>query len=577
MVMNQVTLLCAESFNDVSLLGALTSCPLLKERGYHTEILYCGDENGITKEAGEAVRVIRLKLDSLKGALLASKTKNLLLSFADKQLLGLLFRLEEIGFLKEHKIRILGTSLRQYRTFYHQADQKSFLQDLGYQVPSSSLVSTVREAIEFSEQIQFPIVVWPLASKHGQGRRIANNLDDLCDAVENGLEVSPQGQCLLEFSTVGFKELEYIVVRDRQDNYYLAGNIESVDPVGIHSSDSYQVIPSLTLTDTEHQALRKAALSIVRHLRLVGATSIKFALDPKSYQFYILEVNPFASDSFSTMSMALGYSIYHQALCLKLGDHLLDLPHPTMKGLTALFEPTLDRILFKLPVFPIEKVSRVLNTQIHSIGALYGFGTSLEEAYQQAVENFGSDQWPKNILKDVSDDELIQRIAKRMPYRFSSILEAFHRGFEMEEVSDLSRMDPFYLQFLYNIYLFERQEQPQTNHSLKFHPLDLTAGFGHVGEGVTFFSSICGEDEALDWSDWTLLVDRGSPDEPRRILQIIERLRIEKEAGRKVVLLSNLPFVGQVGHTCLRIPLSVYESYQSQIDGQFARAEYMDE
>ena len=576
MVMNQVTLLCAESFNDVSLLGALTSCPLLKERGYQTEILYCGDENDITKEAGDAVSVIRLKLDSLKEALLATNTRNLLLSFADKQLLGLLFRLEEIGFLKEHKIRTLGTSLRQYRAFYHQADQKSFLQDLGYQVPSSSLVSTVREAIEFSEQIQFPIVVWPLASKHGQGRRIANNLDDLCEAVENGLEVSPQGQCLLEFSTVGFKELEYVVVRDRQDNYYLAGNIESVDPVGIHSSDSYQVIPSLTLTDTEHQTLREAALSIVRHLRLVGATSIKFALDPKSYQFYILEVNPFASDSFSTMSMALGYSLYHQALCLKLGDHLLDLPHPTMKGLTALFEPSLDRILFKLPVFPIEKISRVLNTQINSIGALYGFGTSLEEAYQQAVENFGSDQWPKNILKDVSDDELIQRIAKRMAYRFASILEALHRGFEMEEVCDLSRMDPFYLQFLYNIYLYESQEKPQINHSLKFHPLDLTAGFGQVGEGVTFFSSICGEDEALDWSDWTLLVDRGSPDEPRWILQIIERLRTEKEAGRKVVLLSNLPFVSQAANTCLRIPLSVYESYQSQIDGQFARVEYMD-
>ncbi|RGM74017.1 ATP-grasp domain-containing protein [Streptococcus ilei] len=577
MVMNQVTLLCAESFNDVSLLGALTSCPLLKERGYQTEILYCGDENGITKEAGEAVRVIRLKLDSLKDALLASKTKNLLLSFADKQLLGLLFRLEEIGFLKEHKIRILGTSLRQYRTFYHQADQKSFLQDLGYQVPSSSLVSTVREAIEFSEQIQFPIVVWPLASKHGQGRRIANNLDDLCDAVENGLEVSPQGQCLLEFSTVGFKELEYIVVRDRQDNYYLAGNIESVDPVGIHSSDSYQVIPSLTLTDTEHQALREAALSIVRHLRLVGATSIKFALDPKSYQFYILEVNPFASDSFSTMSMALGYSIYHQALCLKLGDHLLDLPHPTMKGLTALFEPTLDRILFKLPVFPIEKVSRVLNTQIHSIGALYGFGTSLEEAYQQAVENFGSDQWPKNILKDVSDDELIQRIAKRMPYRFSSILEAFHRGFEMEEVSDLSRMDPFYLQFLYNIYLFERQEQPQTNHSLKFHPLDLTAGFGHVGEKVSYYISICGEDEAPVWSQWTLLVDPSPSEDSSQILRIIERLNKERENGRKVALLSQRPFVGHAADTCLRIPLSVYETYQEQINRRFGKVVQMNE
>ena len=577
MVMNQVTLLCAESFNDVSLLGALTSCPLLKERGYQTEILYCGDENAITKEAGEAVSIIRLKLDSLKDALLASKTKNLLLSFADKQVLGLLFRLEEIGFLKEHKIRILGTSLRQYRTFYHQADQKSFLQDLGYQVPSSSLVSTVREAIEFSEQIQFPIVVWPLASKHGQGRRIASNLDDLCDAVENGLEVSPQGQCLLEFSTVGFKELEYIVVRDRQDNYYLAGNIESVDPVGIHSSDSYQVIPSLTLTDTEHQALREAALSIVRHLRLVGATSIKFALDPKSYQFYILEVNPFASDSFSAMSMALGYSIYHQALCLKLGDHLLDLPHPTMKGLTALFEPTLDRILFKLPVFPIEKVSRVLNTQIHSIGALYGFGTSLEEAYQQAVENFGSDQWPKNILKDVSDDELIQRIAKRMPYRFSSILEAFYRGFEMEEVCDLSRMDPFYLQFLYNSYLYEREEKEHLSHDLKLRPLDLTAGFGQVGEKVSYYISICGEDEAPDWSQWTLLVDPSPSEDSSQILRIIERLKKERENGRKVALLSQGPFVGHAADTCLRIPLSVYVTYQDQINRRFGKVVQMNE
>lgn len=574
--MNQVTLLCAESFNDVSLLGALTSCPLLKERGYRPEVLYFGDGNAITKEAGEAVRVNRLKLDNLKEALLATKTKNLLLSFADKQVLGLLFRLEEIGFLKEHKIRILGTSLRQYRTFYHQADQKSFIQDLGYQVPSSSLVSTVREAIEFSEQIQFPIVVWPLASKHGQGRRIANNLDDLCDAVEKGLEVSPQGQCLLEFSTVGFKELEYIVVRDRQDNYYLAGNIESVDPVGIHSSDSYQVIPSLTLTDTEHQTLREAALSIVRHLRLVGATSIKFALDPKSYQFYILEVNPFASDSFSTMSMALGYSIYHQALRLKLGDHLLDLSHPTMQGLTALFEPSLDRIFFKLPVFPMEKVTKVLNTQIHSVGAIYGFGTSLEEAYQQAVENFGSDHWPKHILKEVSDDELIQRIAKRMPYRFSSILEAFHRGFEMEEVSDLSRMDPFYLQFLYNSYLYEREEKEHLSHDLKLRPLDLTAGFGQVGEKVSYYISICGEDEGSDWSQWTLLVDQSPSEDSSQILRIIERLKKEREKRRKVALLSQRPFVGHAADTCLRIPLSVYESYQSQIDGQFARVEYMD-
>ena len=277
------------------------------------------------------------------------------------------------------------------------------------------------------------------------------------------------------------------------------------------------------------------------------------------------------------MSMALGYSIYYQALCLKLGDHLLDLPHPTMKGLTALFEPTLDRIFFKLPVFPMEKVTKVLNTQIHSVGAIHGFGSSLEEAYQQAVENFGSNQWPKHILKEISDDELIQRIAKRMPYRFSSILEAFHRGFEREEVSDLSRMDPFYLQFLYNLYLYERQEKEQLCPELKLRSLDLTAGFGQVGEKVSYYNSICGEDEVPDWSQWSLLVDQGAPEDSSQILRLIDCLKQEHEKGRKVALLTHRPFAGHEADTCLRIPLSIYETYQNQINSQFGQVVYLDE
>ena len=180
-------------------------------------------------------------------------------------------------------------------------------------------------------------MIWPVASKQGQGRKIAHNLDDLCEAVETGLSVSPSQQCLLEFSTYGFKELDFVVMRDRDDNHYLAASIESIDPVGIHSSDSYQFMPAVTLTDREFQNLREAAIHISRYLKLTGAISIKFALDPTSYAFYILEVNPFASDSISMASMGLGYSLFEQGVQLQLGRSLEHLPHPLLKDLRTEF------------------------------------------------------------------------------------------------------------------------------------------------------------------------------------------------------------------------------------------------
>ena len=147
----------------------------------------------------------------------------------------------------------------------------------------------------------------------------------------------------------------------------------------------------------------------------------------------------------------------------------------------------------------------------------------------------------------------------------------------MEEVSDLSRMDPFYLQFLYNLYLYERQEKEQLCPELKLRPLDLTAGFGQVGERVSYYTSICGENEAPDWSQWSLLVDRIAPEDSSQILRLIDRLKQEHEKGRKVALLTHRPFAGHAADTCLRIPLSIYETYQDQINSQFSQVVYVDE
>lgn len=236
MIQNQkLLLLCGDSYQDISLLAAVNEAQKLNTKDGNALALYLGEENAITQEAADIVVVCKLKLDALRTTLLSYTGSRLLLAFADKQILNLLFRLEETGFFKEVSITIVGPSLQRYRNFYQQADQRRLFQELGYQVPASALVGSVREAIEFSEGIQFPIMIWPVASKQGQGRKIAHNLDDLCEAVEMGLSVSPSQQCLLEFSTYGFKELDFVVMRDREDNHYLAASIESIDPVGIHS------------------------------------------------------------------------------------------------------------------------------------------------------------------------------------------------------------------------------------------------------------------------------------------------------------------------------------------------------
>ena len=536
----KLLLLCGDFYQDISLLAAVKEAQKLNAKDGNALVLYLGEENTITQEAGKQVVVSKLKLDALRTILLSYTRSRLLLTFADKQILNLLFRLEETGFFKDASIRIIGPSLQRYRTFYQQADQRRLFQELGYQVPASALVGSVREAIEFSEGIQFPIMIWPVASKQGQGRKIAHNLDDLCEAVETGLSVSPSQQCLLEFSTYGFKELDFVVMRDREDNHYLAASIESIDPVGIHSSDSYQFMPAVTLTDREFQNLREAAIHISRYLKLTGAISIKFALDPTSYAFYILEVNPFASDSISMASMGLGYSLFEQGVELQLGRSLEHLPHPLLKDLKAVYEPSLDYIFFKIPIFSDAAKNARLNTQIHSYGAVYGFGKRIDEAYQQALETIKD----KNLLtifpEEMSDDELIQKIARHMPHRLFYILEALKRGFEFEELLDLSKLAPVYLQVLANLVAMEKEAEVATGPA--FLPVEPSAGLYEVKAGASYYLTQNGTNESLGLDAACVLVDDLEICDERFYQKVRKQVKELKEKGQQVILLTNRPF-----------------------------------
>ena len=536
----KLLLLCGDSYQDISLFAAVKEAQKLNAKDGNALVLYLGEENTITQEAGEQVVVSKLKLDALRTILLSYTGSRLLLTFADKQILNLLFRLEETGFFKDASIRIIGPSLQRYRTFYQQADQRRLFQELGYQVPASALVGSVREAIEFSEGIQFPIMIWPVASKQGQGRKIAHNLDDLCEAVETGLSVSPSQQCLLEFSTYGFKELDFVVMRDREDNHYLAASIESIDPVGIHSSDSYQFMPAVTLTDREFQNLREAAIHISRYLKLTGAISIKFALDPTSYAFYILEVNPFASDSISMASMGLGYSLFEQGVQLQLGRSLEHLPHPLLKDLKAVYEPSLDYIFFKIPIFSDAAKNARLNTQIHSYGAVYGFGKRIDEAYQQALETIKDKNLLTILPEEMSDDELIQKIARHMPHRLFYILEALKRGFEFEELLDLSKLAPVYLQVLANLVELDKGIEAET--SPAFLPVEPSAGLYEVKAGAAYYLTQNGTNESLSLDAACVLVDDLEICDESFYQKVRKKAKELKEKGQQVILLTNRPF-----------------------------------
>lgn len=550
----KLLLLCGDSYQDISLLAAVKEAQKLNAKDGNVLVLYLGEENTITQEAGEQVVVSKLKLDALRTILLSYTRSRLLLAFADKQILNLLFRLEETGFFKEASIMIVGPSLQRYRTFYQQADQRRLFQELGYQVPASALVGSVREAIEFSEGIQFPIMIWPVASKQGQGRKIAHNLDDLCEAVEMGLSVSPSQQCLLEFSTYGFKELDFVVMQDREDNHYLAASIESIDPVGIHSSDSYQFMPAVTLTDREFQNLREAAIHISRYLKLTGAISIKFALDPTSYAFYILEVNPFASDSISMASMGLGYSLFEQGVQLQLGRSLEHLPHPLLKDLKAVYEPSLDYIFFKIPIFSDAAKNARLNTQIHSYGAVYGFGKRIDEAYQHALETIKDKNLLTILPEEMSDDELIQKIARHMPHRLFYILEALKRGFEFEELLDLSKLAPVYLQVLANLVAMEKAAEVAT--SPAFLPVEPSAGLYEVKAGASYYLTQNGTNESLALEAACVLVDDLEIRDERFYQKVRKQAKELKEKGQQVIILTNRPFTESLADKVYYLPIN---------------------
>jgi carbamoyl-phosphate synthase large subunit len=364
--------------------------------------------------------------------------------------LNLAVALAERGTLDRFGVKLLGTPLRTIQLAEDRKLFKEAMQQIGEPVPHSTIVTSIEEAHSFAHEAGYPLIIRPAYTLGGTGGGIARDYNELAHIVKTGLAASIINQVLLESSLLGWKEIEYEVLRDAGDNCITICNMENIDAVGVHTGDSIVVAPSQTLSDRDYQRLRSAAINIIRFLKIEGGCNIQFALDPRSDAYQIIEVNPRVSRSSALASKATGYPIAKIATKIALGHRLADLPNPVTGVTKAAFEPTLDYCVVKIPRWPFDKFPLAdsrLGTQMKSTGEVMAIGRTFGDALLKAVRglDIGRDTLTGGAYEQWSDDELDDVLRAPTHERLFVIAECLRRGRDPESIAKLSAIDTFWL------------------------------------------------------------------------------------------------------------------------------------
>lgn len=437
------------------------ACIALKEEGYRVILVNSNPATIMTDtEIADKVYIEPLTLDFVSRIIRKERPDALLPTLGGQTGLNLAVELAKSGVLKECGVEILGTKLDAIEKAEDRDLFRTLMHELGEPVPASVIIHSLDEAYSFVESVGYPVIVRPAYTLGGTGGGICSDEEELIDIVTNGLKSSPVNQCLLEKSIAGFKEIEYEVMRDSADNAIVVCNMENIDPVGIHTGDSIVVAPSQTLSDREYQLLRNTSLKIIRALKIEGGCNVQLALDPYSFQYYIIEVNPRVSRSSALASKATGYPIAKLAAKIAVGLTLDEMINPVTGKTYACFEPALDYVVTKIPRWPFDKfesANRSLGTQMKATGEVMAIGRTLEESLLKAVRSLEASVYHLE-LKDCEsfENELIEkRIRKAGDERLFYIAEAMRRGIAIETIHEWSAIDLFFLQKIENIIQFE--------------------------------------------------------------------------------------------------------------------------
>ncbi|EMF0510814.1 carbamoyl-phosphate synthase large subunit [Enterococcus hirae] len=451
------------------------ACLALKEEGYEVVLVNSNPATIMTdQEIADQVYIEPITLEFVSRILRKERPDALLPTLGGQTGLNMAMELAESGILDELGIELLGTKLSAIDQAEDRDLFKKLMEELNQPIPESEIVTTVEEAVEFANKIGYPIIIRPAFTLGGTGGGMCKNEEELRVIAENGLSLSPVTQCLIERSIAGFKEIEYEVMRDSADNAIVVCNMENFDPVGIHTGDSIVFAPSQTLSDHEYQLLRDASLAIIRALKIEGGCNVQLALDPHSFNYYVIEVNPRVSRSSALASKATGYPIAKLAAKIALGLTLDEMKNPVTGTTYAEFEPALDYVVAKIPRWPFDKFEngeRVLGTQMKATGEVMAIGRNIEESLLKAVRSLeiGTHHLELPELNMIDDSELIEKVVRAQDDRLFYVAEAIRRGYPIEELAELTKIDLFFLDKLLHIVELETEllEHPQDENVLR--------------------------------------------------------------------------------------------------------------
>ncbi len=433
------------------------ACRALKEEGMEV-VLVNSNPATIMTDANIADRVYIEPLTPAFVARVIEKERpdSLLPTLGGQVGLNLAVELAEQGILERYGVRLLGTPLATIKKAEDRELFKKTMEELGEPVPESAVVSRLEEATSFAEKIGFPLIIRPAYTLGGTGGGIAHNQEELTAIVSAGLKASLIHQVLLERSLLGWKEIEYEVMRDGADNCITVCNMENLDPVGIHTGDSIVVAPSQTLSDKEYQMLRTSALKIIRALGIEGGCNVQYAMDTQSLQYYVIEVNPRVSRSSALASKATGYPIAKVATKIAVGLRLDEILNAVTGKTYACFEPALDYVVVKIPRWPFDKfvtADRTLGTQMKATGEVMAIDRTFERALLKAIRSLedGRGELCPPALAAWSEDELNEKLARGTDERLFAMAEALRRGMPVAEVAEKTGIDPFFVEKIHHV------------------------------------------------------------------------------------------------------------------------------
>ncbi|RKJ50606.1 carbamoyl-phosphate synthase large subunit [bacterium 1XD42-54] len=427
------------------------ACRSLREEGIEVVLLNSNPATIMTdKDIADKVYIEPLTVEVVEQLILKEQPDSVLPTLGGQAGLNLAMELEERGFLKEHHVRLIGTTSETIKKAEDRLEFKSTMEKIGEPVAPSLVVESVEEGVKFTNSIGYPVVLRPAYTLGGSGGGIAYNYQELVEILENGLRLSRVGQVLVERCIAGWKEIEYEVMRDSAGNVITVCNMENIDPVGVHTGDSIVVAPSQTLGDKEYQMLRTSALNIISELKITGGCNVQFALHPTSFEYCVIEVNPRVSRSSALASKATGYPIAKVAAKIALGYTLDEIKNAITGKTYASFEPMLDYCVVKMPRLPFDKfisASRSLTTQMKATGEVMSISDSFEGGLMKAIRSLEQhvDCLMSYDFSHLSEADLRKQLAHVDDQRIWVIAEALRRGISYEAIHDITKIDIWFI------------------------------------------------------------------------------------------------------------------------------------